>query len=233
MSETRASSADLMGTLARAAVGVIAYVLFGVAAGRVLGLHPSADDVESLLVAHGCGCVGFCLAAAVLPASVRLVPARGSLAAPLFYVVFLLLWVPFVVFAYTWLLHRLSVPFEPQEQLAYFGGADRGRWQFAAALATVVFVGPLAEEYAFRGYCQDALAALAGGRFALVGTAAVFGVFHGLVFAVPLAMLGLLFGWLRVRYRSLAPGFVVHVLHNGLTVAVMLAAPDILNEAYR
>jgi membrane protease YdiL (CAAX protease family) len=96
-----------------------------------------------------------------------------------------------------------------------------------------VLIGPLAEEFAFRGYGRDLIMRASGPRLALFGTAALFGIFHGMTLALPLALLGLLFGWLRERYRSLVPAFVAHALHNGLTVGLMLAWPEVLNEAYR
>lgn len=233
MSERPSDQPDVLQAVSRGLVGLVAYFLFGIAVGRVLGVAPGSEDTESLLVAHGAGCVGFCLASAVLPASAGVRCSRGILAAPVLYALFMLVWLPFVLFAYTWVLHRLSVPFEPQQQLAYFATADRRRWQFALAVVTVVILGPLAEEYAFRGHCRDALAGLGGRRLALFGTAVIFGLFHGLVFALPLALLGLLFGWLRERYASLAPSLVAHALHNGLMVGVVLRFPEVMQAVYR
>jgi len=226
------SGIDALSTLARGATALLAYLAFGAVAARLLGVVPGGD-AEGFLLSHGCGCVAFCVAASLLPPSAGLAPARGAMAAPGFYALFLLVWVPFVLFVYGWVVHRLSVSFEPQPQLAYFAAADRDRWQFYAALATVVGIGPLAEEFAFRGYVRDLLAAASGQRAALWGTAALFGVFHGAVFALPVGLLGLLFGWLRERYACLSGPFVAHALHNGLTVALILVAPDFLDQVYR
>lgn len=230
-----AAAPDALQTLGRGSIAVLAYFLFGLAATRLLGLDLDIADVpvEAQLLAHGAGCLGFCSAALVLPPSSRPTSLHAVFAAPFWYVVFLVAWVPFVLFVYTWVLHRLSIPFESQEHLLYFGSAARDRWQFLAAIATVVLVGPLAEEFAFRGYVRDLFATTLGTRVALFATAALFGLFHGLILAFPLALLGLLFGWLRERYASLAPAFIAHALHNGLTVGVMLAWPEALTEAYR
>lgn len=229
---SEAERRPLTKTLADGVAAVLAYFLVGIPAFWLLGATPEGD-IGRAIVAHGFGCLGVCLAAVVYPPSGARVAWRGVAAAPFLYAVALLVWVPFTIFVHTRLLEWLSVPFEPQEHLAYFGLAERSSPVFFGALATIVVVGPLAEEIVFRGHLRDLFTTLVGARAALVLTSAAFGVMHGIAFALPLALLGLLFGWLRERYASLAPAFAAHALHNALTVAIMLRWPDVLLETYR
>ncbi len=209
------------------------YLIFGTSTARLLGASGGDAPVEAQVLAHGAGCVAFCAIGLLLPSRARLWPARGAIKAPAFYVAFLCVWVPLVLFGYTFVLERLHVPFPPQPHLVYFAGLSLQRWQVVAAVLAIVVVGPLAEEIAFRGYARDLFAEALGARAALFVTALLFGLFHGLVFAFPLALLGLLFGWLRERYDSLAPAFVAHALHNGLILGLVMTWPQLLDAVYR
>lgn len=221
-----------LGAVARLALAFAAYVATAGPAGTALGAE-QGGPVEPMLLAHGAGCVAFCTVGLLLPPSATVLPAHGIARAPLAWAAFMLLWAPITMFAYPWLLDRLAVDFEPQPHLAYFAGADAGGLRFVAVLAVVVAVGPLAEELAFRGWLRDVAHAWFGERAALLIVAALFGMMHGMVFALPVALLGLLFGWLRERYASLAPSFAAHVLHNAVTVAVAMRWPQVLDEVYR
>jgi membrane protease YdiL (CAAX protease family) len=50
---------------------------------------------------------------------------------------------------------------------------------------------------------------------------------------VPLALLGLLFGWLRERTGGLLVPLVVHALHNSLALGVCLAFPELMEAVYQ
>mgnify|MGYP001566827949 CR=1 FL=1 len=63
-------------------------------------------------------------------------------------------------------------------------------------------------------------------------TAAAFGAVHGLPYALPIGLLGCLFGWLRVRHGSLLPAMFAHALHNSLIVLVTVAWPESLTLLY-
>ncbi len=95
---------------------------------------------------------------------------------------------------------------------------------FLAAAGTWTLVNSLMEEYVYRWFVFRQLEILAGGRWAVVGSAAVFTAHH--VVAVStylepgLAALasagvfigGLLWSWLYRRYHSIWPGWISHVL---------------------
>ncbi|MDZ4170145.1 MAG: type II CAAX endopeptidase family protein [Coriobacteriia bacterium] len=101
--------------------------------------------------------------------------------------------------------------------MTVFGGGGAG---FALAAITVVVLGPLAEELAFRGVVLRAAGARWGQWPATVGTAALFAAYHMTAWtAVPLFALGIALGWLAWTRRSLWAAILVHALYNGTVVA--------------
>jgi membrane protease YdiL (CAAX protease family) len=108
-----------------------------------------------------------------------------------------------------------------------------GRWgQFQIAFSAIV-VAPISEELFFRGLVQAAVQRVMGNVWMAIAFSAVtWGVIH---FATPVAILPLIvmgfgLGWLRVWSNSLVPGMVAHALFNARTIALALAAPELLNE---
>jgi membrane protease YdiL (CAAX protease family) len=90
---------------------------------------------------------------------------------------------------------------------------------FAANLALTMTFVPVVEELLFRGAGYSLLFARYGKEVAIVGTAVLFGLMHGLVFALPLLVaFGLGLAWLRYRTASVYPGMVLHGLFNGLAI---------------
>lgn len=92
---------------------------------------------------------------------------------------------------------------------------------------TLAAVPAVCEEWFFRGFLLSSLRTRGPAWPAVLGTAALFGGFHvivrdGLLFErfVPTAFLGLILGAVCVRTGSLWPGILLHVLHNGLLLAL-------------
>ena len=80
-------------------------------------------------------------------------------------------------------------------------------------LALAVLPGVL-EELLFRGYFLRLLRPY-GGRFAIVVTAALFGLMHGNILQIPFAFLvGLACGWLALRTGRVWPAMLLHFLNN-------------------
>jgi membrane protease YdiL (CAAX protease family) len=111
------------------------------------------------------------------------------------------------------------------------GGREQGLtpsgWQsshagaFAANLVVFSLIGPIAEELTFRGLGFYLLAPL-GQTLAILVIGITFGLWHGLVEALPvLIVFGLGLAFLRSRTRSIYPGMILHMLFNG---AALLAA---------
>ena len=75
------------------------------------------------------------------------------------------------------------------------------------------------EELAFRGVIYGALQRVFGGRETWLIQAALFSVLHLLPIAFPSHFLmGLFFGWLRTRSRSLYPAMLAHAGWNALVL---------------
>jgi membrane protease YdiL (CAAX protease family) len=54
---------------------------------------------------------------------------------------------------------------------------------------------------------------------AIVATAVIFALAHGILAALPaLGFFGLLLAWLRLRAESVWPGVIAHSLYNGLGI---------------
>jgi uncharacterized protein len=99
---------------------------------------------------------------------------------------------------------------------------DRARAFFVNGLVAATIV-PFAEELFFRGLGVRALAFL-GSVAAVVGTAVVFGLGHGIVVALPiLVSFGAALAWVRLRSNSVWPGIVAHGLFNALALVAVYA----------
>jgi uncharacterized protein len=98
------------------------------------------------------------------------------------------------------------------------------RWEPSRAGAFVAFfilvagVAPVVEELTYRGLGFRLLRPY--GRWtAILVTGILFGMAHGLVFALPvLAVFGIAVGWLRDRTSSVYPGMVLHGTFNGVAL---------------
>lgn len=147
------------------------------------------------------------------------------------YVPFAAVW--FVAVAgYLHTMHALGHTVAPQPmltELAANGLDGPGAW---LVLFGIVVVAPLAEEVLFRGYVFTALHTTLPAWVAHTVTAVLFGLAHGLDYAMPIAVLALLFGWLRARHRALWPAVLAHMVHNGVTVLLVLLWPRILDALY-
>ncbi len=89
-----------------------------------------------------------------------------------------------------------------------------------------VLIGPIMEEFAFRGIGLDAYRRQGSAFAAVVSTSLLFGLFHfSLQLLLPLAVLGALFACVRLFSRSLWCAILVHCLHNA--IALTLVARDL------
>ncbi|MHC4914588.1 MAG: lysostaphin resistance A-like protein [Planctomycetota bacterium] len=91
----------------------------------------------------------------------------------------------------------------------------------AARILAVGFLGPLAEEFAFRFVLFRVLRTRLGFAVSALLTSAAFGLVHageGLPMALSASLAGLLFCWTLERTRSLATPVAAHVLFNLLGV---------------
>lgn len=130
--------------------------------------------------------------------------------------------VVFVALA-TWyfqLLGWLGVPI--YTATAMFNAADWPLW----SMFLLISIAPaVIEEIAFRGVIQSSLERILNSRDAWLIQAALFSVLHlhPLVFPSHFLM-GLCFGYMRRRSRSIYPGMLLHACWNGLVVLQELTA---------
>jgi membrane protease YdiL (CAAX protease family) len=121
-----------------------------------------------------------------------------------------------------WMLALGAVGFEPEAQsLAAALGSQAG-WVRAVVLTFVLAVAPLTEELLFRGWLQPLLRQRFGPQRAMVAQAVLFGAVHtDRLWAIPpLVLIGFTCGWLRERSGSVLPGWLLHVLNNGVAASM-------------
>ena len=98
------------------------------------------------------------------------------------------------------------------------GGAGK-----ALYLLTISLAPALVEEFALRGVVLGSLRRY-GDSFAILVSAALFGLMHGNLVQIPFAfVLGLLFGWLTVVTGSMWPAILIHFLNNFFAGVLELA----------
>jgi hypothetical protein len=99
---------------------------------------------------------------------------------------------------------------------------DRARAFFVNGVVAATIV-PFAEELFFRGLGVRVLAFL-GSVAAIIGTALVFGLGHGVLVALPvLIAFGAALAWVRLRSDSVWPGIVAHGFFNALALVATYA----------
>jgi membrane protease YdiL (CAAX protease family) len=90
---------------------------------------------------------------------------------------------------------------------------------FVAFGLVATFVAPVVEELIFRGL-GFALLEPYGKWAAILGTGVLFGMWHGLLIALPvLAGFGIILGWLRWSTQSVYPCIALHAIFNGVAIA--------------
>jgi membrane protease YdiL (CAAX protease family) len=91
---------------------------------------------------------------------------------------------------------------------------------FVANVLVIVLVAPFVEELMYRGVGFVTLQGAWGTVTAVLGSALLFGLAHGLVIALPmLTLLGVILAVLRTRTNSLYPPMITHAIFNGAALA--------------
>jgi membrane protease YdiL (CAAX protease family) len=118
----------------------------------------------------------------------------------------------------------VSAALEPVLHAGREQGLEPEQWQsdraapFVLNAVVVATLVPFAEELFFRGLGVRVLA-IFGSVVAVVGSALIFALAHGILVAIPaLGFFALLLGWLRVRTDSVWPCVVAHGLYNSVGV---------------
>jgi sodium transport system permease protein len=101
-----------------------------------------------------------------------------------------------------------------------FGQIPRGTVFLMAAV-----IAPVCEELAFRGFILSGFRHLGRRWMAIVLSSVFFGVTHGILQqSLFTCVLGMLIAYVAVQTRSILPGILFHVTHNGLMIAAVQAA---------
>lgn len=92
----------------------------------------------------------------------------------------------------------------------------------ALYVLSVVVIPPIVEEMMFRGMVLQGLRRFGDG-FAVVASAALFGLYHGNLAQTVFAFLcGLVLGFVVIRTNSLLPAILIHAVNNASAVAIQL-----------
>lgn len=120
-------------------------------------------------------------------------------------------------------LYMLLLGFLGMEDISYLAPFNDHGWPLWSAFALISIAPAVFEEIAFRGIILTRLQRVGSTREALILQAAMFSILHlSPAIFVSHFILGLGFGWLRIRTNSLLPGMLCHAGYNGAIVALEL-----------
>lgn len=95
-------------------------------------------------------------------------------------------------------------------------------------LLAITVLGPIMEEFLFRGAITKILLTSYSPRKAILVSAALFGLFHlNPAQLVPAFLMGILFAWVFYKTGSLLLCMVMHILNNSISMALMEYFPEI------
>jgi membrane protease YdiL (CAAX protease family) len=160
-----------------------------------------------------------------LAAPFRPLPAIGS------YLVFAVVWIPFAMMLFPYLVHLAKYKFEAQEPVLYYAlpEHDNGIWR---VLLVSCVLAPIAEEVFFRGFLFRAVENATSPIVALFVTSALFASVHSPSVMIPVGFLGLFFGYLRLKTGGVGASILLHFVHNGWTVGGLLLFPQWVTLVY-
>lgn len=123
-----------------------------------------------------------------------------------------------------WLMERVELTYAPQAvavQLMDLSGAGL----VVGAIFAVVLL-PLFEELVFRSFLQPLLVQNLGDRGGVVLTSVLFGLLHGASAFLPIFAFSLVLGFVMLRTQRLSAPWLVHAIHNGLMLALLILFPE-------
>jgi len=127
----------------------------------------------------------------------------------------------------------IKLPDELKEPLAEILIANSWFDWLNLIIATVILAS-LIEEMLFRGLLQQALEKQFEATHAIFLSAFIFAIFHGPIWMIQVMIIGILFGYLAWRGKSVVPGIIVHAFHNlfSLTATNFADASPIWNTLF-
>lgn len=96
----------------------------------------------------------------------------------------------------------------------------------------VSILAPIGEELMFRGVIMQMMEKAVPWQAAIVVQAILFGIYHmNLIQGVYATLLGLIFGYVVHRYRSVVPGILLHMAVNSFSYGMIYLFPAKLEES--
>lgn len=98
---------------------------------------------------------------------------------------------------------------------------------FLVAFITVGIIAPIAEEFLFRGVVFNTLKKKFSPAWTIVIQGILFGVFHlNLVQGSYATLLGIVFGYVTYKTKSLWPAIIMHIVNNSMSFIITIILGD-------
>lgn len=233
---SQASRSSALGAAARLFCAAFVFVFVPALAmhlwARIVGADAEqlAKEAPVQMGAMSVGALALAWLARAMPPGPSFLPLR-PVAVVLRFVPFYLAWALFAV-ACMALLRALGVAVDAQTTLVHMQQQGIDNLGGIVAVLGVVVFGPLAEEILFRGYLQELCVACVGERAGIAATAVMFGVVHGIGYALPIAVFGWFLCDLRRRHGSILAPWLAHAIFNAISVCFVVFWPDFLDWMY-
>ncbi len=134
-------------------------------------------------------------------------------------------------------IHRWVYPETDPPMHVVLDALDQSAWGpagVAQLMIGAVVIAPLLEELFFRGVLLHTCWQVSGSRWlAIIVSGCLFGLVHvsQAQDVIPLATMGILLGYVRVRTGALWPCILAHALFNLRTMTLAILAPELLESA--
>jgi membrane protease YdiL (CAAX protease family) len=120
-------------------------------------------------------------------------------------------------FILPWLVHELRLQRSYNLQYEFYIMSHATGLIAAASIFVYLLFAPIVEEIIFRGIVLEGLVNVTNSVVAVVVSAVIFAGIHvvgGVAQMTTAFIIGLVFGWLYLRTRSIVPTAVAHVIYN-------------------
>lgn len=98
---------------------------------------------------------------------------------------------------------------------------------FLIAFITVGIIAPIAEEFLFRGVVFNTLKKRFSPAWTIVIQGVLFGIFHlNLVQGSYATLLGIVFGYVTYKTKSLWPAIIIHIVNNSMSFIITIILGD-------
>ena len=212
--------------------GLLTRLFFGGAAAQLMDLGPApiliAIVAQALMMASVCALIAL-YAERLDPDGMRCLGFRSdrNLRAMVVGVLSYVLLFPAlsgVSMLWPWAMEQLGLEHEAQAvavELVKLQGPS-----LAVAVVFAVIVLPFFEELVFRSFLQPLLVQNLGDRGGVVLTSVLFGAMHGASAFLPIFAFSLILGFVMLRTQRIAGPWLVHAIHNGLMVFMLIQYPE-------